>query len=281
MWLKWLFLNKERKSAYQKLHSLDKKIPIIILKEENQGFEREKRELYSKLNTEPLKEIIDSIDELDSRVNRYVRIQQDKDYSSLIEHLVEKNINSETEIEEIYDPLDKKIVYKYLQVRKKEKLNDILKDIGEKLASVEKIMGRTLIVVSEKDDAEELRRYWNDILKEENDKLEYLKKGFLNLKIYEFDITNNEISDLSAKLVCLEKYGKDYLDENALEAFSYKVKDYMPREDITYEEIYKGLSDSIVTDLKSCSGTEKEGKMIKESVARLIYSRLKKEMFLR
>ncbi len=282
MWLQRLFSDKERNIAFEKLHSLDKKIPVVTLKEESQNFEREKRELYSKLDTAPIKEVIASIDELDSSVDRYIRIQQDKDYSSIIEHLAGKNINSESEIEEICDLLDRKIVYKYLQMRKKEKFNDMLKNIGEELAKVEQIIRRTLSAVSEKDDAEELRRYWSTILKEEQDKFNGLKNRIGNLETYEFDTLMNEISDLSERFNCLEKYGKDHLTEQALDVHTNEIKEYMPKEVITDEDVYKeGLGDSIVTDLKDCTGRENEGRIIKKSMSKLIYSRLKKGMFLR
>ncbi len=282
MRLKRLFSDKERRGAFEKLHSLDKKIPLITLKEENQNFEQEKRELYFKLDTAPIKEVIASIDELNSRVDRYISVQQDQDYSSIIEHLARKNFDSEAEIEEICDPLDRKIVYKYLQVRKKEGFDDIHKNIREKLTSVEQIIGRMRGVVSEKDDAAELRRYWNYILREELDKLNNLKNKIRNLKTSELDTLKSEIAYLSERFDCLEKYGRDFLSETALEEFTQEVKDYMPREDITYEDIYKeGVGDSLVTELKDCTGRENEGKIIKESMAKLIYSRLKKGMFLR
>ncbi len=281
MWLKELFSDKKRKSALERLHALDKKIPLVTLKEENQNFEWEKRELYSKLDNAPTEEVVAAIDELNSRVDRYIRIQQDGDYSSIIEHLARKNIGSEDEIVEILDPLDSQIVYKYVQARKNEGFGNVLKRHREKLASVEQIIGRTQGVVSEKDDAEELRRYWNYILQEEQDKLNGLKNRIGNLKTSELDAFENEISYLSERFNCLEKYVRDYLCEQSLEAYTGEVKECKPREDITYEDIFKGLGDSIAAELKDCTGVENMGKIIKESLAKLIYSRLKKGMFLR
>lgn len=281
MWLKRLFPGNEKKKVFEKLHSLDKKIPQITLKEENQKFEQKKRELYSKLDTAPMEEVTTSIDELNSRVDRYIMIQQDENFSSIIEHLARKNIGSESEIVEVIDSIDRQIVYKYVEARKGEASDRVFKRLIEKLESYDQIIARIQGTASEKDDAEELRRYWNYVLQEEQDKLKGLRNRLNNLKISELNTFENEISNLSERFNCLEKYGKDYLSERSLEAHTSEVKEYMPGENITYQDIFRGLGDSIVAELRDCTGTENKGKVIKESIAKLIYGRLKKDMFLR
>ncbi len=279
-----MFLDKKRKSALEKLYLLDKKIPLLSLKEERQNFDQKKREMYAKIEGDaPVEEVGAAIDDLLSKVERYVRIQQDEDYSRIIEHLARKNIDSEVEIKEICDPLDRNIVFKYLQAQKEKIIGDILKILSEKLSLVEEIFGSTRRVISQEKDAEELRSTWNNILQEEQDKLDNLKNIYNNLKnnlkTIELDAAEHEVSDLIERLACLEKYGKDYLCEKELEEFTNEVKDYIPREDIAYEYIYEGLGGSIVIELKKCIGRENEGKIIKERMAKLIYGRLKKGMF--
>lgn len=282
MWLSWLFPDKERRSALGKLHSLDKKISMITLKEENQRFDRERKELHKKLDTAPAKEVIAAIDEFNSRVDRYIRVQQDEDYSSVIEHLVTKNISSEDEIIEICDPLDRKIIFNFLITRKKVGFDILLKQLKEKLSATEGILEQVRGSVSDKDDAGELRKYWDYILQDERDKLNHLNNSISTISTNEFNNYETDISSLFEKLTNLLKYGKNYLSETALEELTNTIKEYMPREDITYEDIYnKGLEDSIVTELINCTGADNRGKMIKDSIAKLIYSRLKKGMHVR
>jgi len=146
--------------------------------------------------------------------------------------------------------------------------------LKEKLAMAEERLERTQGIVSKKNDTEDLRSIWSDILQVEKDKLDDLKKRITNLKTSELDSIEQGASDLIERLVFLEKYGKDYLSERALEEFTNEVKDYMPREDVTCQDIYKGLADSLVTELKNCLGKENEGKIIKEGIAKLVYSKL-------
>lgn len=284
-----IFQNKEKKDALKKLQSMGKKIPLITLPEERQNFEQEKRKLRDKLYGDtPIKEIVIAIDELSRRVESYLRVQQDEDYLCIIELLARKDIGSEAEIVEIYDNSDREIVFKYLQVRKEEVIRGMLKTLNEKLSLVEQMLRRTRGVISQEKDAEELRRNWSYILQEEQDTLDGLKNRcnnlkdrISNLKYSELVTIEHEVSDLIEHLECLEKYGQDYLSEQALEEFTNEVKNYIPRGDITYKDTYKGLGDSIVTELKNCIDREYDGKVIKEIAATLIHDRLKKKMFLR
>lgn len=282
MWLSWLFPNKERRSALEKLQSLDKKISIITLKEENLRFDRERKDLHEKLDVAPEKEVITAIDELNSRVDRYIRVQQDEDYSSVIEHLAAKNISSEEEIIEICDPIDRMIIFRYLMARKKGVFGIILKNLSEKLSATEQILEQAQGCVSDEDDAGELRKYWDYILQDERDKINRIKNIISIISTNEFNKLEIDISLLSEKLTNLNKYGKNHLSETALEELTNTIIEYMPREDITYEDIYRGLEDSVVTELKNCTGSaDNRGKMIKDSMAKLIYSRLKKGMHVR
>lgn len=279
MWMDKLFPDKERRSALEKLHSLENKITRITLKEENQRFDRERNELHKRLDTAPeKKDVITDIDELNSTVDRYIRVQQDEDYSSIIEHLATKNICSEDEIIEIYDPLDRKIIFNYLMARKKDGFDITLKKLKEKLFSTERILEQAQSSVSDKDDAGELRKYWDYILQDEQDKLNHLKTIITTISTKEINKYETEISCLSEKLTNLHKYGRNYLSETAVDELTNTIKEYMPRDDITYEDIYKGIEDSILTDLKNCIGTNNRGQIIKDSMAKLIYSRLKKSM---
>jgi hypothetical protein len=283
MWLSWLFPDKERRSALEKLHSLDKKISMITLKEENQRFDRERKELHKKLDTaSEKKKVIAAIDELNSTVDRYIRVQQDEDYSFIIEHLAKRNICSEDEIIEICDPSDRKIIFNYLMARNKVGFDVILRKLNKKLSSTERILEQVQSCVSDKDDAGELRKYWDYVLQDERDKLNQLRIIISTMSTNEFNKYENDISCLSEKLTNLQKYGRNYLSETALEELTNTIKEYIPREDITYEDIYRGLEDSIVTELKNCTdGADNRGKMIKDSMAKLIYSRLKKDMYVR
>lgn len=281
MWLDRLFPDKERRSALDKLHSMGNKITRITLKEENQRFEREKRELYERLDNAPVKEVITAIDELNSTVDRYIRVQQDDDYSSIIEHLATKNICSENEIIEICDPSDRKIIFNYLMARKKAGFDVIIKELKEKLSSTEGIFEQAQSSVSDDDDAGELRKYWEYILQDERDKLNNLKNIISTINTNQFNKYEADISCLSERLTNLQKYGRNYISETALEELTNTIKEYIPREDITYEDIYRGLEDSIVTELNCNGSTDNRGKMIKDSMAKLIYSRLKKGMYVR
>lgn len=272
----------KRKMALEKIQYLDKKIPFITIETEKRNFEQAKQKMREKLYTDaPVEEIAGTIDDLIAEVERFIRVQDDEDYLCIIEHLTDKDITSEAEIKEICDPLDRNIVFKYLRIEKESRKVERLKNLNEELLLVDEIIRRMRDIISQERDAEELRSVWSYILQQEQDKMAGLKNSVSDLKINETGVIENEISYFRDRSTCLEKYAEDYLSEQALGSITKEVKDYMPREDITYEEIYRGLGDPIATELKDCIGREDEGKMIKDRMAKLIYGRLKKGMFVR
>lgn len=281
MWLKMLFSNKNRKMAIAMLHSLNKKIDSITLKEDKKKIDQDRKDLNNKLDTVSINKVIAEIEALNSKVDNYIRIQNDKNYSALIEHLSKKNIESEEEIMEICNISDRNIVFKYVQARKKEGGNDNKKIIQE-LELVKQILERIKTVVSEEDDAEELRRNWNNIINDQLDKLAGLKDKVNNLNINELDVIKDTISYFSKRSNELEKYGNNYLSKDALKELTEKIKENMPSTNIKLEDIYNdGLGDGIITELKEYTGLENQGKRIKGFIAKIIYERLRKGLYLR
>lgn len=280
------FSPKEKKIAFERLQYLDKIIPLITLEKEKHSFENEKENIRNKIyNGNPIKEITASIDKLSSDIKRYIRIQNDEDYNRIIQHLVEKNIKKETEIVEICDMNDRNIVFKYFQSGEHAIFTRMHENIKNKIKTLEETMQTIESIISQKEDVEELRFTWNNIVDEEKNKLDSIKKRTDNLENNRKNSTDSldqEISSLNKKFICLEKYAKDYLSEESLDLFTCEVKDYMPkRGDITYYDIFNGMADCIVTELKGCIGRDIEGKSIeiKNRMAKMIYARLKKEMF--
>jgi hypothetical protein len=273
---------KKRKMAIEKIQYLNRRIPLITIEEEKHNFEQEKQKIHDTVYSNvPIEEVTENINDLIAKVESYIRVQEDEDYRRIIEHRTAKNISSVAEIKEICDPLDKGIVYKYVQIEMKKKKVDRLQIINKELLFADEVIQRMRDIISQKKDAEELASIWSYILQQEQDTFEGLKNRVSNPKMNELGVIEDDISFFRDRFTCLEKYGKDYLSEHALGSITNEVKDYMPRDDISYEEIYRGLGDSIVTELKDCIGRENEGKMIKDRMAKLIYSRLKKGMFVR
>ena len=277
-----MFSGKKRKKVLEKLQYLDKKIPLVTLEEEKQKFEYEKQEMRDRLyHDTPVMEVMTSVEDLIAEVERHLNVQEDVDYSLIIEHLATKDIDSETDIKEIHDPMDRQIVFQHLQLRKSTVFNTMLEKRRNDLTLVEQILGRTLSFVSDKEDAEELRSVWTYLLQDEQDKLDDLKQRIDTSNINEISPLEQEVASLHERFACLEQYVTDYLSEQALEALTREVEEYMPRKDITCKDIYKGLGDSIITELKICTGEDHKEKMLKKVMAKLIYDRLKKGMVVR
>lgn len=270
-----LFSGRERKKLFKQLQYLDKKIPLVRLEDEKHQFENIKREIRVKLyGGAPTIELKADLDDLLSKVERHLNIQEDDDYARIIEHLITRDIVSETQIKEIHDPLDRKIVFQHVLLRKRDVFPTLLGTLRRELALVEQMLERMYRFVSE--DVEELGTVWRYLLQEEQDKLDDLKQRIDTVKINEIGTLQQDVHSLNDRFACLEKYMKEYLSEQALAALTRDVKEYMPREDITCEEIYKGLGDSIVTELTGCTGGVHKERMIKQMMAKLIYGRLKK-----
>lgn len=279
MWLERLFSNKKRNTALVILQSLDKKIPCITPGEAKKKLDEKRKDLHDKLLAG--NEVLADTEALDSIVDNYIRIQNDKNCAALIEHLSSKNIGSEEEIMEINDTGDRRIVYEYIQARKKEGSYDTKKLI-EELESVMQIMERTKYIVSEEDDAEELRRIWIKIINEWQNKLAILHESIINSNNDELEIIKDNISSLSKTSKDLEKYGNDYLSKRALNEFMDIIKKNMPSCEIQFEKFYTDrLGDGMVIELIECMGMENEGKNIKWFIARIIYERLKKGLYVR
>jgi hypothetical protein len=277
-----MFSGKERKKVLEKLQYLDKKIPLVSLEEEKQKFEHEKQEMRERLyHDTPVMEVMASVENLIAKVERHLTVQEDEDYSLIIEHLATKDIDSETDIKEIHDPMDRQIVFQHLQLRKKDVVHTIFEKVGNDLALVEQILGRTLNLVSQNQDAEELRGVWSYLLQGEQDKLDDLKQRIDASNVNEISMLEQEVASLHDRFTCLEQYVTDYLSEKALGALTREVEEYLPRKDVTCKDIYKGLGDSIVTELKGCTGEYHKEKMLKKVMAKLIYDRLKKGMVVR
>lgn len=274
-----IFSGKERKKVLGKLQYLDKKIPLVTLVGEKQKFELEKQEIRDRLyHDAPVTEVAQSVDELITDVERHLSVQQDEDYSLMIEHLATKNIDSEADIKEILDPIDRRIVFQHVQLRKKDVVHTMLENLGEDLGLVEQILGRMFSSVSDSEDAEELRSVWNYLLQDEQDKLDGLKLKIDMSNINEIRLLEQDIASLHERFTCMEQYAAYYLSEQALGALTREVFEYLPRKDVTCKDIYKGLGEAIVTELQGCTGGERKEKMIKEVMAKLIYGRLKKGM---
>jgi len=274
-----MFSGKERKKVLEKLQYLDKKIPQVTLDEEKLKFEHEKQEMRDRLyHDTPVMEVAESVDDLIAKVERHLNVQEDEDYSLIIKHLATKDIDSETDIKEICDPLDRQIVFQHVQLRKSAVVHTMFEKLINDLALVEQTLGRTLSPVSQSKDAEELRNVWRYQLQDEQDKLDNLKKRINTSNMNEIDMLKQEVASLHERFTCLEQYVTDYLSELALGALTREVEEYMPRKDVTCKDIYKGLGDSIVTELKGCTGGDQKERMIKKVMAKLIYDRLKKGM---
>jgi hypothetical protein len=277
-----IFSGKERKKVLEKLQYLDKKIPLVTLEEEKQKFEHEKQEIRDRLyHNATVMEVAESADDLIAEVERHLNVQEDEDYSLIIEHLATKNIDSETDIKEILDPLDRQIVFRHTQLRKRDVVHTMLETLGKDLALVEQLLERTLSSISDNEDAEELRSVWSYLLQDEQDTLTDLKQRIDTSNINEIGLLEHEVAYLHERFTCLEQYVTDYLSEQALGALTQEVAEYMPRKDVTCKDIYKGLGDAIVTELKGCIGGDHKEKMIKKVMAKLIYDRLKKGMLVK
>ena len=279
-----LFSSKEKKLAFERLQYLDKRIPLITLEKEKYLFEKEKEKIRNKIYSGvPIKEVNASIDDLSSTMERYIRIQEDDDYVRIIQHLAFKNIKNETDIEEICDIIDRNIVFKYFQSGEHIVLAKMRENLKNELENINQIIQTLENIISNKEDIEELRFVWGNIINKEKDKFNHIKNKIENLENNEkraIDALNYEISNLSKKFICLEKYAKEYLSEQSLELFTSEVKDFMPqRGDITYEYILNGMADCIITELNACFNGDNVGEPIKDRMAKLIYGRLKKGMF--
>ena len=280
-------LSEEQKHGIKILQELKDKISKIKFVEKKKKIELKWKDLNDKIkifDKKQVKWITKDIEALKVEIEKFLEIQED--YSSIIEHVARKDIGSESEIVEVCDTSDKEIIFKYAQEKKVELIHEVLNTLDEKWISIEQIIKKIQGIVSERTDAEELRTKWNFILKDEFNKLnvlrnkcEILKNKISNSRFTEVGAINNEVSDLTIVLGLLEKYGGSYLSENALEALTNDVKDYMPRENVSYEDIYSGISDCIVINLKECVNNENDGTFIRDRMAKLIYDRLKKRMF--
>lgn len=281
-----LFPNKKRKmlekEVIEMLQALGEKIQTITLNEEKEKLKHEKQKLHAKFYATPLEEAKAAVDELNSRVDRYIRIEQDKDYSNIREHLARKDIGSEAEIVEICDALDREIVFKYVQVGKIKIKEEIINNTLKELTSVEQKLEDARNVVSEENDAIVLKVHWNYILQEKQDKLTNLKNICNNLKIRisslkidELNPIKQEVLDLEDNLASLEKCGRDYLSKQSLEIYTNNIKDYvLSSNDRSPEGINKKLNEYIGTKLKDCIGNEEKERTIKIYMVRLIYNRL-------
>ncbi|NJD54056.1 MAG: hypothetical protein FIB07_14455 [Candidatus Methanoperedens sp.] len=281
-----LFFPEDKKIAFKKLQNLNNRILIITLEKEKQFFENEVEKIRNNIYVGmPIKEIFASIDQLSSEVERYIMVQNDDDYIRIIQHLVVKNIKTENEIEEICDIKDRSIVFKYFKSGEHEIFVHIYENINEKIKSIEQILKTIENITSRKEDFGELKIIWNNIIDDEKNKLYQVKIRMDDPEKPEMERINaldNEISGLNNRFISLEKYAKHYLSEESLDLFTSEIKEYMPsRADITYYDILNGMADCIVTELKYCIGRDNEGKSIeiKKRMAKLIYGRLKKGMF--
>ncbi|MCL7412158.1 MAG: hypothetical protein M8353_00880 [ANME-2 cluster archaeon] len=273
------FSGKERKKVLEKLQYLDKKIPLVTLVGEKQKFEHEKQEIRDRLyHDTPVMEVAQSVDELIAEVESHLDVQENEDYSLIIEHLATKNIDSEADIKEILDPMDRQIVFQHVQLKKKGMVQSMLENLRKDLALVEQLPGRMYSSVSDNEDAEELRSVWNYLLQDEQDKLDDVKQRIDTSNINEIGLLEQEVVFLHERFTCLEHYVADYMSERALGALTREVSEYMPKKDVTCKDIYKGLGEAIVTELKGCTGEDRKEKMIKKVIAKLIYGRLKKGM---
>ncbi len=307
----WLFPDKPNPTL-QILQTLRGQIQKITLIDERKNFESERKELskiysrninilskilhliyneedliyYKKKNKQDVKT---AVDELNSRVERYIKIQpkkdrddeeSDNDYSKIIEHLAQKDIRNEAEITEICNDLDKRIVFKYVQIEIIKIKEEIINRIYENLDSAKKHYLTSKDVVSEKRDANDLRTYWIHLfINKKNDKVTALEKKYNNLrnnvidlKILELKAIEQYSSSLTNDLICLENYGTNYLSESSFERYMQIVKEYIQTINIYIPEI-KDVSDglnihqvSIETELKNCLRNEEDIKAIKVNV---------------